>query len=218
MITLFDYELSSDCYQARLALAVLGLHYSRVDVEFYPGREHETEWFTELSPLQQLPVLRDEHTTLYDAQAILVYLAARHDATGTWLPRRDPVLVGEVTQWLGLSRALASSAGAARLHESLGHVTDVTAARARAHTLLRTLDEHLWFGEQEGRSWLCAADHPTIADLAVFPDVALSEEGGVSRIDYPAVRRWTDRVKRIDGFVPRSGLFPGGSAAAPWPR
>lgn len=214
MITLYDYELSADCYQARLALALLGLEYSRVDVEFYPGTEHETEWFTDLSPLQQLPVLCEEETTLYDAPAILVYLAARHDPTASWYPGGDPALVGQVTQWLGFSRALAGSAGAARLHESLGHLTDVDAARSRAHALLRVLDEHLWFGEQEGRDWLCAADRPTIADLAVFPDVALSEEGGVSRIDYPAVRRWTDRVKRIDGFVPMSGIFPAGPVAA----
>lgn len=44
----------------------------------------------------------------------------------------------------------------------------------------------------------------------MLPDVALSEKGGVSRIDYPAVRRWTDRVKRIGGFVAMSGSFPAG--------
>jgi len=36
----------------------------------------------------------------------------------------------------------------------------------------------------------------------------------VSRIDYPAVRRWTDRVKRFDGFVSMSGVFPAGPALA----
>ena len=45
---------------------------------------------------------------------------------------------------------------------------------------------------------------------ALFPEVALSEEGGVSRADYPAVRRWADRVKRLDRFVAMSGVFPAG--------
>jgi len=44
---------------------------------------------------------------------------------------------------------------------------------------------------------------------ALFPEVALSEEGGVSRADYPAVRRWTDRVKCVDRFVTMPGIFPG---------
>lgn len=210
MITLYDFELSAECYQARLMLGVLALEHSRIDVEFYPGKEHESAWFTELSPLQQLPVLHDDTTTLSDVQAILVYLASRYDETETWFPCRSASRLAETTQWLGLSRALTASSGAARLHESFFHLTDLEAARDRAHRLLRVLDEHLWFREQEGREWLCSGTHPTIADIALFPDVALSEEGGVSRIDYPAVRRWTDRVKRLDGFVSMSGVFPAG--------
>ena len=212
MIVLYDYELSAECYQARLMLEFLALEHSRVDVEFYPSREHESAWFTELSPRQQLPVLVDGPTTLHDAAAILVYLATQYDDAQTWYPRRSAALLGEVTQWLGFSRAVAASSGAARAHESFFHLTDVEAARGEAHRLFRILDEHLWFGEREGRDWLCAGDRPTVADIALFPDVALSEEGGVSRIDYPAVRRWTDRVKRIPGFTGMSGVFPTGAA------
>ena len=78
----------------------------------------------------------------------------------------------------------------------------------------RILDEHLWFGEQQGRDWICAAAHPTIADIACFPYIMLSEEGGISRQDYPAIRRWCDRVKRVKGFIVMSGVFPAGPARA----
>ncbi len=73
---------------------------------------------------------------------------------------------------------LAPTASAARLHEGFGHDVDVDRARAGAHRLFRVLDEHLWFAEQEGRDWLCGPGHPTIADIACFPGVMLSEEGG----------------------------------------
>jgi glutathione S-transferase len=209
-ITLYDYELSADCYQARLMLGLLGLDYQRIDVEFHPGREHESDWFAQLSPLHQLPVLRDGEHTIPDVQAILLYLAARYDPAGRWYPGDDPAQLAAITQWLGFSRAFTGSSGAARLHDSFGEPADVTAARRTAHQLLRVLDDHLWFGEQEGQTWLCPGTHPTVADVALFPEVALSEEGGVSRIDYPAVRRWTDRVKRVDHFVGMSGIFPAG--------
>ena len=62
--------------------------------------------------------------------------------------------------------------------------------------------------EQRGRSRLAPAEHPTLADLAVFPDVILFEERGVSPMPYPALRRWTDRVERIPGFVVMPGTFP----------
>ena len=72
------------------------------------------------------------------------------------------------------------------------------------------LDEHLWFRERTGESWVARGEHPTIADIALFPDIALAEEGGVSIMDYPALVRWTDRFKQIDGFVVMPGVFPYG--------
>ncbi|MNO66907.1 hypothetical protein D3C76_577060 [compost metagenome] len=69
------------------------------------------------------------------------------------------------------------------------------------------LDEQLWFSEQEKSGWICRGDHPTIADIACFPYVMLSDEGGISLIDYPALRRWTDRIKRLPGFIVMSGVF-----------
>ena len=44
--------------------------------------------------------------------------------------------------------------------------------------------------------------------------IILSEEGGIPRQDYPAIRRWCDRVKRIKGFIVMSGVFPAGPAKA----
>jgi glutathione S-transferase len=110
--------------------------------------------------------------------------------------------------WLGFAENLTATAGAARLHDTLFYDCDIDRCRSGAHALLRVLDEHLWFGEQTGQDWLCGREHPTIADLACFPYVMLSEEGGISRLPYPAVRRWTDRVKRIPGFTPMPGIFP----------
>lgn len=210
MITLYDYEPSGNCYKLRLLMRVLGVEYETVPVDFYPGREHKSEWFLKLNPLGQLPVVEDDGLVLRDAQAILVYLAAKYDPSGTWYPRHDPGLIGEIGQWLAFADGITATASAARLHDSLFYDFDIDAARAGAHRLFRILDEHLWFGEQEGRDWICGATLPTIADIACFPYVMLSEEGGISRQDYPAIRRWCDRVKRIRGFTVMSGVFPTG--------
>jgi glutathione S-transferase len=97
--------------------------------------------------------------------------------------------------------------GAAEDIDGLFYELDVVAARAGAHRLFRILDEHLWFREQENRDWICNVAHPTIADTACFPYVMLSEEGGISRQDYPSIRRWCDRFKRINGFIVMPGIF-----------
>jgi glutathione S-transferase len=214
MIKLYDYELSGNCYKLRLFMSFLGIPYKTVPIDFYPGREHMSEWFLQINPLGQLPVIDDDGYVLRDAQAILVYLAARYDPTELWYPRGDPALHGEISQWLRFADAITATASAARLHDGMFYELDVDAARSGAHRLFRILDEHLWFGEQESCDWICAGAHPTVADVACFPYIILSEEGGISRQDYPAIRRWCDRVKRIEGFVVMPGIFPASSALA----
>jgi glutathione S-transferase len=207
VITLYDYELSGNCYKVRLLLALLGVSYSRYPIDFYPGREHKNSWFLALNPLGQLPVLKDDDYVLHDAQAILVYLASRYDTSGLWYPLGDPALLGTLTAWLMTADAITNTASSARLHDGMFYDFDIEKCRAGTHRLFRILDEHLWFSERSEAGWICEKSHPTIADIAVFPYVQLSEEGGVPRRDYPAIRRWSDRVKMLPGFVTMPGIF-----------
>ena len=41
MITLYDYELSGNCYKLRLFMSFLHIPYKTVPIDFYPGREHK---------------------------------------------------------------------------------------------------------------------------------------------------------------------------------
>jgi glutathione S-transferase len=207
MIKLYDYELSGNCYKLRLLLHILGVPFQRISVDFYPGRQHKNAEFRRINPLGQLPVLEDGDLRLRDAQAILVYLAAKYDASRRWYPS-DPETMGRISMWLAFADGITASASAARLHDTMFYDFDIATCRANAHALFRVLDEHLWFAEQEGQTWIATRDHPSIADIACFPYVMLSEEGGISRQDYPAIRRWTDAVKGVPGFTVMSGIFP----------
>ncbi len=210
MITLYDFELSGNCYKLRLMMSILGLDYDVVPVDFFPGREHKSDWFLKLNPHGELPVLTDGDLVLRDSQAILIYLARKYDASGKWYPVDSPELMAEIEIWHDFANRITGTASAARLALGMSYGFDIAACQAGAHRLFRIMDEHLWFGEREGRDWLAARDHPTTADIACFPYVALSEEGGISRQDYPAIRRWLDRVKRVPGFITMSGVFPAG--------
>jgi len=208
MVTLYDFELSADCYAVRLMMSILGVPYETVSVDLYPGADNRANWFLKLNPQGTLPVLVDDGLTVSNANPCLIHLAGKHDATDRWSPIQNPVMLG----WLDFARELSGSAGVARTGVAFGWDADLPALQLEAHRLLRQLDEHLWFGEKQGRDWLVDGEHPTIADIAVFPDVTLCEEGGVSRQDYPAIRRWLDRVRRIPGFVVMSGVFPAAPA------
>jgi glutathione S-transferase len=213
MIKLYDFELSGNCYKVRLLMAMLGVPFERIAIDLYPGREHKSPWFLKINPLGQLPVIDDDGFVLRDSQAILVYLASRHDPSGLWYPTGDASMLGRISQWLAFADSVTATAGAARLHDGMFVEADIEKCRAGAHALFRVLDEHLWFAAQEGQDWLASQGHPTVADIACFPYVMMSEEGGVSRLPYPAIRRWTDRVKRLPRFIMMPGIFGPGPGA-----
>jgi glutathione S-transferase len=194
-------------YKVRLLMGCLDIELERVPIEFYPGREHKSPWFLKINPLGQLPVIDDGGLILRDAQAILVYLACKYDSFGRWYPRDDCEMLGNISMWLSFAADMNATVSAARLHDALFYDCDAERCVAAAHRQFRVLEQHLWFAEQSGDDWLCSSTHPTIADIACFPYVILSEEAGISRLPYPAIRRWTDRVKRIPKFALMPGVF-----------
>jgi len=200
---LHNFELSAECYAVRLLAAMLDITLELRRIDVFPGREHEEPVFLALNPLGTVPVLETDGASLYEWQAMLALLAARSAHQDLWWPTDEPRLI----EWLGFAHRLAASIGPARAHDGMGMEADIDSCRRDAHRLLRVLERHLWFAECDGNHWLLAGAHPTAADIAVFVHVILSEEGGIERMDYPAIRRWTDRVREIDGFIPMSGVF-----------
>ena len=213
MLKLYNDELSGNCYKLRLFMALLQVPFERVPVNFYPNREHKDEALLRLNPFGQLPVIDDDGYLLRDAQAILVYLAARYDVQQRWLPP-DPALRGRVALWMTVAEDITRSASASRLHDAFGYDIDIDARRAAAHRLFAHIDDHLADGEVQGRPWLAGPD-ATIADIACFPYVALAPEGGILLHRYAALRRWIQRIKALPGFVSMPGIFALGVDPAP---
>ncbi|MBK7614858.1 MAG: glutathione S-transferase family protein [Burkholderiales bacterium] len=205
MITLYDYELSGNCYKVRQLAAWLGLPLQRVPVNLHPGRQHKSAEFLAINPLGQVPVIVDDGLVLRDSQAILVYLASRHDGDGRWYPA-DAQARGQIAQWLAVAEDLNRTASAARTHDTLGDTRiAVEAARAGARAAFRTLDDHLAERASAGAHWLVGRA-PSIADIACFPYVALAQDGGLSLDAYPALRHWIWRFCHLPGFIGMGGI------------
>ena len=204
MIKLYDYTLSASCYKVRLLLTFLGRDYERVAVDFYPGAEHTRPAFLAINPLGELPVLEDGALRLRDAQAILAYLAKRYDPARVWLPEA-PEDFGQVMMWLSFAGNQMTALSAARLHDVIGVTLDIETTRADARRALTILDDHLTERALMGKSWI-VGDAPTIADIACFPDAALSGDGGIGHEEYPALRNWMRDVRQLENFHAVSGI------------
>ncbi len=82
-----------------------------------------------------------------------------------------------------------------------GRPIDEPLAQARAASALRTLERHL-----AQHAWLAQTSEPTIADIAVYPNVALGGDGGLDLAAYPALQAWFARVRALPGYVGMPGL------------
>lgn len=195
---LHDLSLSGNCYKVVLFSALNQIDLEVVPVDFLGGA-HRQPPLIELNPFGEIPVLEDGELALRDSQAILVYLARKFARTD-WLPA-DAGGEAQVMQWLSTAaNEVQHGPGDARLIRKFGLPLDAARARTQSERILGLLDRHL-----ASRAWLALA-RPTIADIAVFPYVALSHEGGIGLAPYPAIRAWIRRISRLPGFVPMPGL------------
>ncbi len=199
MIKLYGHELSGNSYKIKLMLALLNLDYEWIKVDLMTG-EHKQPEFLTLNPFGQVPVLVDGEIILADAQAILVYLARQY-GKDHWLPI-DALDLAKVVRWLSTTAGeIRQGVESARLYH-LFKATSINLDRAnqKAEYILMQLNQHL-----KDRQWL-EFEHPTIADVAVFPYVALASDGKIDLTPYPHVLSWIERVKNLPNFVGMIGI------------
>ena len=197
MITLYGMALSGNAYKVRLLLELLGVEYEEIPVNLRTG-ENRTESFLALNPRGQVPTLVDGEITVWDSQAILVYLARRYGQE--WLPT-EPAPMAEVMQWLAVAEnELLFGLARARAVKFFGRDFDLASCQAYGHAGLKVLEQRL-----ADHEWL-AAGRPTIADIACMPYAALSHMGDIPLDDFPSVRAWIDRIRALPGFIAMEGI------------
>ena len=200
MITLYGHEISGNSYKARLLLSLLNLEYEWVRVDLMKG-EHKSPEYLAKNPFGQVPFLVDGEVQLADAQAILVYLARQYGGE-KWLPL-DALSLAQIIRWLSTAAGeVRQGPENARLYYLFGAGTNINIERAtqKSEFILTQLDQHL-----SDRTWL-EFDHPTIADVAIYPYIALARDGKIDLDAYPHVLNWIERVKQLAGYIPMTGI------------
>lgn len=161
-----------------------GLPYEIVKVDL-GKREQFSPGFTAISPNQKIPAIVDGDLALAESGAILIYLAEK---TGILFPHENRYAV---LQWLMFQMAhigpMLGQAHHFRLQakEQLPYAIERYENEAsRLFTVLNT---------QLGKTDFLAGEY-SIADVATYPWIMRYFNFGVRLEDYPAVKRWTDRI------------------------
>lgn len=89
---------------------------------------------------------------------------------------------------------------ALRAHHKFGRKIDENEALSVTNDLLRILENQL---EQD--PWLIG-DKITIADIALYPYIALAHEGKIDLKPYEKIRAWLKRIESLPGYVSMEGI------------
>lgn len=92
----FYYNLAPNPMKVALGLEEMGLAYEPVPVDTRKGDQHAPA-FLAINPNAKVPAIVDGDATLFDSNAILLYLAEK---TGQFLPANTPAARGEMLSWM----------------------------------------------------------------------------------------------------------------------
>ena len=205
MYVLYDTLRSGNAWKVRLLASLLGVPLERRTLSIDKGDLQQPE-FLGLAPMAHVPVLKvQEGVYLAESMAILHYLAQ----DTAWWPV-DALAQAQVLSWMSFEQdrhmfPLAQLRLNLALHKRGKPEDEPYAGYAKAaHSALAVLETQLQ--RQGAAAWVATQDHPSIADVALYPYTCMAPMGGVSLEPYEAIRRWLGRIEELPGY---QALFPG---------
>lgn len=211
-----DYRLhcfaqSGNSYKVALMLALCGLDWEPVVVDFFHGATREPGWRTEVNAMGEAPVLEHAGRRYSQSGVILTYLARELGQFGP--ADLDEEL--EILRWILFDNHKFTSYFAThRFMFSLqGKPADpavLSFLRSRIDGALGIADKHL--AEQP----FMVGGRPTIADLSLagYMFYPIAETGYDLATSHPHIHAWRERIAALPGWKPPYDLMPAAPLAA----
>lgn len=201
MIKLHGFSMSPNTRRVRVMLEECGEAYDFVDVDLMTA-EHKGDAYRALNPTARVPTLVDGDFVLWESNAILEYLAAKHPETklGPATPRET----GEIARWTFMNAAHLSPniarifAHTIRLppEKRIAQIADE--GRAEVDRSLVALDAAL-----AGREHLLG--RVTIADISIAPTLSAAPMLAIDLARYPNVVAWYARMSARPAYKKHFG-------------
>lgn len=199
---LYCFAQSGNAYKAALMLNLCGAEWSARFVDYF-NREVDTPEFRAINEMGEVPVLEHKGKRFGQSGVILDYLAgelSRFNAENEDERR-------EILRWLFFdNHKLTSYTATLRFLRTFAKSADPAVLEflsTRSNSALKVLDKHL------EKQQFAIGDRTTIADLSMCGYLYFTDEIGVDLNHYPAVVRWLQDIKALDGWMHPYELMPG---------
>ena len=207
-IKLYCFGESGNAYKAALPLALSGLDWAPVKVDFFNGETRSPEYRAQVNEMGEAPVLVDGDVRLTQSGVIQMYITERTGRFGGATLEE----AREVMRWVFWdNHKLSSQAGMTRflmnfLPEDKRPAEVIAFTQGRLKAAYQVLDAHL-----AGRDWI-VGDGPTHADFSCSGYLFYPEPFGFARGDWPEIDRWLSNIEALDGWKHPYDLMPGSPA------
>ena len=207
-IKLYCFGESGNAYKAALPLALSGLDWAPVKVDFFNGETRSPEYRAQVNEMGEAPVLVDGDVRLTQSGVIQMYITERTGRFGGATLEE----AREVMRWVFWdNHKLSSQAGMTRflmnfLPEDKRPTEVIAFTQGRLKAAYQVLDAHL-----AGRDWI-VGDGPTHADFSCCGYLFYPEPFGFAGGDWPEIDRWLSNIEALDGWKHPYDLMPGSPA------
>jgi GST-like protein len=186
----FFFHPSPNPLKVALFLEEAGLEYQVVPVDTRKGQQHDAK-FVKINPNAKTPAILDGDIPVFDSNAILLYLAAKHHA---FLPAHDDRSKAEIASWLmfvasGIGPYCGQSVHFTRFApEPKEYAVNRFDFEAWRHWNI--IEEHL-----ASREWM-VADEYSIVDMSVWGWARMIPFvlGDDAWMKLPNIKKWLDRI------------------------
>jgi glutathione S-transferase len=199
-LKLYVFPPSPRSFKVLALASFLSLEHETCVVDLGKGEQRRPD-YAGINPNRKVPVLEENGFRLWEANAILQYLAGKCPDSGL-LPQ-DPGRRAQVVQWQFWDLAHWEPALAPVLLERcikplLGLGEPVAAEIERGLEGFARVAPIL--DEQLGSSRFVAGPDLTVADFSIGAILNLSEMAGLPVEEYPNIHRWHDELGALPGW------------------
>ncbi|KVM07568.1 maleylacetoacetate isomerase [Burkholderia ubonensis] len=201
MLTLHDFHRSSASFRVRIALNLKNVAYTSV-VQDLDARAHRATAYLALNPQGLLPALQIGDHVLTQSSAIVEYLDDQYPE-----PPLLPAGALERARVRALFQTIASDTHpvtAMRVAQYLKQATgcaDDLVLRWKQHWIVESLAAlETMLAGSPGTGRFCHGDRPSLADIALVPQIVSARNVGVDITPYPTVSRIHDACMQLAAF------------------
>jgi GST-like protein len=200
----FYFNLSPNPMKVALFLEEAGLPYEPVPVDTRKGQQFDPSYLA-INPNGKVPAIVDNGVTVFDSNAILLYLAEK---TGQFLPENTPAVRGELLSWLMFAATGIGPFSGQAVHfkhfapEQVPYALNRYMYEAERHYGI--LDQRL-----DQRQYIVGEIY-TIVDMAVWgwARMATFIMGEDAWSNYPNLKRFFDEISARPAAARVATLFP----------